>query len=183
MGGKCYIVDEKNKKLVEGPACTDNFQVVKFMYDGLEWHSVEQCFQGVKYLSGRKLAIRDMLPYDGESDTSYGLRVWSEGQDANDEKNPRWHDIKVHIMYLINRAKYADNEWLQQQLLSTGDRMIWGKPSTHHWQKWNGLIQMQIRDEVRNNTLRNPPLTQQELMDAFQPNLDRYYELELLRRH
>ncbi|EKX46355.1 hypothetical protein GUITHDRAFT_107963 [Guillardia theta CCMP2712] len=181
MGGKCLVlVDEEGKKLVEGPACTDNFQIVKFVFDDLEWHSVEQCFQGVKYLSERKLLVRDMLPSEGESDKHYGLRIWREGQGYEDQKNPRWHDVKVHVMYLINRAKYQHNPTLQEELLTTGDKIIWGKPSTHLWQKWNGLIQMRIRDEIRSNNLDSAPLSQDELILSFKPNLDKYVKLGLL---
>ncbi|EKX42824.1 hypothetical protein GUITHDRAFT_111195 [Guillardia theta CCMP2712] len=179
MGGKCFLV-EQDKSQVEGPACTDNFQVVKFMYDGLEWHSVEQCYQAAKYITDRRLYIRDMLPKDGESDEAYGLRMWDEGQCFTSQMNPQWLDVRMHVMYLINRAKYQHNPSLQEELLTTGDKLIWGKPSTHEWQKWNGLIQMRIREEIQSKALDGPALSQSELMVAFQPNLDRYISARLL---
>ena len=57
-----------------------------------------------------------------------------------------WEDIKVETMFLVNAAKYNSNPDLQKDLLETGDLAITGGASTWQWAKWNGLIQMKIRD-------------------------------------
>ena len=57
-----------------------------------------------------------------------------------------WENLKVEIMFLVNAAKYNSNPDLQKELLETGDLEIRGGASTWQWSKWNGLIQMKIRD-------------------------------------
>lgn len=60
-----------------------------------------------------------------------------------------WEETKVEMMFLVNAAKYSSNPELQKELLETGEREITGGPSTWQWKKWNGLIQMKIRDLLR----------------------------------
>ena len=57
-----------------------------------------------------------------------------------------WDNLKVEMMFLVNAAKYNSNPDLQKDLLETGDLEITGGASTWQWSKWNGLIQMKIRD-------------------------------------
>lgn len=40
MGGPCTL-----GSTATAPACTDNFQVAPFIYNGKLWQSVEQCYQ------------------------------------------------------------------------------------------------------------------------------------------
>lgn len=182
MGRPCYLINNTTNERTVAPPCTDNFQIVPFTYEGLGWHSVVQCFQAAKFLGKHKQDIWKMNPYSDESDRDYGIRVWSVGKGNHDDKNPEWNSIKVHIMYLINRAKYKSNPRLQQQLLATQDSIIWGRPSTHDWQKWNGLIQMVIRDEiVESCLLYRDPLTSQELSERFQPYLRKYVQKRLIK--
>ncbi|KAK3242456.1 hypothetical protein CYMTET_47861 [Cymbomonas tetramitiformis] len=90
----------------------------------------------------------EATPYAGESDSSYGNRVWRLGQ-QHDISTRKWESQKVQIMYSINCAKYAQNPDLQQELLTTGKLEITGAPSTWQWSYWNGWIQTQIREELR----------------------------------
>ena len=101
MGGPCYLVEEPPtnppagggqvasapavapRKRIIGPPCTDNFQVALFPFDGDDWQSVEQCYQACKVLKTSGASFRQrlqqMLPFAGETDHSYGMRVWREG--------------------------------------------------------------------------------------------------------
>ena len=166
MGGPCRLRGDATQtadgrtvyKLTSGPACTDNFQVMPFSFAGVEWHSCEQAYQALKFLSARSQgAIQKIIPQSGERDTIHGMRAWSEGQRLADER-PDWNAVKVEVMLRVNRAKYAQHPHLQEQLLSTGAVEIVGGPSTSwrlrsgesvSWSKWNGLIQMRIRAELR----------------------------------
>lgn len=182
MGGPCYLIDRTTSKRTVGPSCTDNFQIIGFTFENLEWYSVEQCFQAVKFFGDRKFIIWNTAPYSDERDDEYGLRIWAKGQDHKEQMNPRWEEEKIHIMYLINRSKYRCNKHLQEELLSTDDSIIWGKPSTHQWQKWNGIIQMIIRDEIRNGSLeQDEPLTREALEERCKPYIALYIERRLLR--
>jgi len=75
----------------------------------------------------------------------YGNRVWRLGQTLNGMVLG-WENIKVETMFLVNAAKYSSNPELQRDLLETGKQEIKGGASTWQWSKWNGLIQMKIRD-------------------------------------
>eukprot|EP00928_Gymnodinium_smaydae_P084438 TRINITY_DN67710_c0_g1_i1.p1 TRINITY_DN67710_c0_g1~~TRINITY_DN67710_c0_g1_i1.p1 ORF type:complete len:215 (-),score=30.10 TRINITY_DN67710_c0_g1_i1:39-620(-) len=158
MGGPCVLVDDAGRAVGDAPPCTDNFQVRPFMLDGVEWQSAEQCFQALKFVrSADRERIRQLKPSEGESDSSHGMRVWSEGQ-RRSEIRPDWDAAKVDIMYLANLAKFRQHPELAAQLLSTGAQKLQGAPSTgwrsrsgsqESWTKWNGLIQMRIREELK----------------------------------
>ena len=68
-------------------------------------------------------------------------------------------------MLAVNRAKYAQHADLAADLLATGTAAIIGGPSTswrfrgedHGWQRWNGLIQTLIREELREPEDRADP--------------------------
>ena len=78
----------------------------------------------------------------------YGHRVWRLGQRLTG-MILGWENIKVEMMFLVNAAKYTSNPDLQKDLLETGDLEILGGASTWQWSKWNGLIQMKIRDLLK----------------------------------
>ena len=80
-----------------------------------------------------------------ENGSVYGHRVWRLGQRLRGMVLA-WEDNKVETMFLVNAAKYNSNPELQKDLLETGDLEITGGASTWQWSKWNGLIQMKIRD-------------------------------------
>ena len=155
MGGPCFLVTKSPahaqgyvKK--EGPPCTDNFQVMPFEYMDRQWHSVEQCYQAMKYTSEETIKrINATVPFHGESDAKYGQRVWRIGQTGKG-KRLGWDDgLGVRIMFQINWEKYHQNEALQEELLATGDVIIYGGASTKRWTQWNGLIQMLTRKLLR----------------------------------
>eukprot|EP00811_Abedinium_folium_P009861 NODE_19117_length_859_cov_4.359290.p1 GENE.NODE_19117_length_859_cov_4.359290~~NODE_19117_length_859_cov_4.359290.p1 ORF type:complete len:200 (-),score=42.44 NODE_19117_length_859_cov_4.359290:166-765(-) len=148
MGGPCYLADGSSRRKL-APACTDNFQTCVFVLNGVRWHSVEQCFQAMKFLDpGLQERIRLAIPRSGENDSAHGNRVWSLGQ-TRSQLRPDWEAVKVQIMYTACRAKLAQHEDLRQQLLSTGGALLEGAPSTDCWQLWNGKIQTRLREELR----------------------------------
>jgi len=166
MGGPCRMQGKPEQtadgrtvsKLTSAPACTDNFQVLPFLFAGAEWHSCEQAYQAHKFVSTTSRGrIQKIVPKNGETDSAHGMRAWSQGQSLCDVR-PDWNAVKVEVMLRVNRAKYAQHEQLQEQLLSTGASPIVGGPSTSwrlrdgsevNWSHWNGLIQMRIRAELR----------------------------------
>jgi predicted NAD-dependent protein-ADP-ribosyltransferase YbiA (DUF1768 family) len=152
MGGPCFIIRENNKKVL-GPSATDNFQILTFTYplnsDVTTWYSVEQCYQAHKFDMDSKTftSIHSAIPVPDETDSEYGLRVWSLGQRGTPRRD--WEKIKVEVMYLINCAKFACNRQIHQELLDTGNQKLIGGPSTWQWSQWNGRIQMLIRHKIQ----------------------------------
>ena len=151
MGGRCYIwVSKSDGALgrILGPSCTDNFQTVspRFTYSGLEWYSVEQAFQALKFPSDTdaRSEIHAASPNVGESDDEYGMRVWRLGRFAEGMRDD-WDQEKVKIMLLLNLAKYASDSSFQEDLMETGNQRIEGQDSTWEWKYWNSCTQMLIR--------------------------------------
>ncbi len=167
MGGPCYI--KKDGSFAVAPASTDNFQVAPFEYKGVQYYSCEQAYQAYKFQvdSPEHEAIRSLVPdtKNNETDESHGMRCWSLGQSVSGVTAFRGdHECtKVNIMYEVNKAKYDQYPELQLALLQTGNDEIVGAPSTswkfhgilHKWSFWNGLIQMRIREELKNPADRN----------------------------
>ncbi|CAK9047455.1 unnamed protein product [Durusdinium trenchii] len=157
MGGPCRIA-EPGKPHTRAPPCTDNFQVRKFMFDGREWESVEQCYQAMKF-NDRSIQekLRSIKKKEGDKDSKHGMDVWNEGQRYKSVRKD-WDAVKVEMMYRANLAKYMQHRDLQEELLSTGHVEMVGAPSTGwklksgatvNWSFWNGRIQMRIREELR----------------------------------
>jgi len=101
-----------------------------------------------------------MVPGANESGSSHGNRVWGAGQSASAASGARanWDDVKVKKMLDVNRAKYAQHAECRAELLATGNLDIefkgastsWVyKGETHYWQRWNAIIQMLIREELK----------------------------------
>ena len=135
---------------IQGPRCTDNFQIVNpgFRYLNSEWFSVEQAFQAIKFPDGSiaRLEIHGTVPEIGESDDEYGLRVWLLGQPRGDSTmRDDWEQEKVKVMLLLNLAKYASDADLQDELVATDGFSIEAKGSTANWKHWNECTQIWIR--------------------------------------
>lgn len=128
------------------------------MFAGMEWQSVEHCYQAMKFVGAHQLMmLQSMKPRKKERDEAFGERIWEMGQ-RRSELRPDWEAVKVEIMYNINAAKYWQHPDLQVDLLGTGDAEIVGVPSIawisssgkeEKWSTWNGVIQMRIREELR----------------------------------
>lgn len=158
MGGPCSVkkVDANGKHVatVRGPPCTDNFQIIEFVYNGKTYYSAEQCFQSLKFKANSTMRqkIQQAKPKEKETDGAYGMRVWGLGQSRSSPLTDNYENKKLKIMFMINLAKYACNEELQKELVEeTKDFEMIGGPSTWQWSKWNGLIQMYIRKLCNQN--------------------------------
>ncbi len=119
---------------------------------------------------------------DKESDSSFGMRCWSEGQrGSSNEFRKDWDAVKVGVMLAVNEAKYTQNADLARDLLATGTATIVGASSTswsfkgvdHDWARWNGLIQMRLREE-----LRPPEARAQGVLEGLIAHFDAYLDSE-----
>lgn len=153
MGGVCYVMKKRNNNRYDkfsGPDCTDNFLIIKekFNYEGLDWFSVEQAFQSLKFPadSRTRKEIHSAGPRSNENRISYGNRVWSLGQGSIRRED--WELEKVKVMLLLNIAKYAANKGFQKDLSSTKNHRIIARGSTWNWTYWNAAIQTYVRQLV-----------------------------------
>lgn len=134
-------------------------QVRPFEYEGVTYWSCEQAYQALKFIPGpQRNKLAAIRPMPGETDSAHGMRCWSEGQRGTKAAyRSDWDATKVGVMLAVNRAKYAAHADLRADLLATGAATIAGGPSTswrhkgqdHKWQRWNGLVQMLVREELR----------------------------------
>merc|ERR1711953_218020 len=83
MGGPCLLSGPGAARKVLGPACTDNFQIVAFTFQGRSWHSVEQCYQAMKYPEGSdsREKLESCQPLPAEADGSCPRLGEEEGGD------------------------------------------------------------------------------------------------------
>jgi len=182
MGGPCRLLrknPQPGKMYTSAPACTDNFQVCPFLFDGQLWESVEQCYQAMKFADPKsREEIRQMSRRPNESDAAHGMRVWSAGQGnrVSGAFRPDWDAVKVELMYRACRAKYLQHPELCRELLSTGDLEIKGAHSTSwnsrktgragSWTEWNGLIQTRLREEMRRQQLLSQDIGVLKVLEA-----------------
>lgn len=145
MGGRCELHNEFGF-LRTAPLCTDRNQILPFRWEGREWQSVEQGFQAFRFTSAAKQErICAMTRNQDESVEAYALRVQ---QAALSEVRADWDAVRVEVLYRAFRAMYASNPAAREDLLSTVPLII------HHsdggfWGKWNGVIQMRLREELK----------------------------------
>jgi predicted NAD-dependent protein-ADP-ribosyltransferase YbiA (DUF1768 family) len=176
MGGPCTIKPPAGATGAaalkrRAPPCTDNFHLAPFEYDGHAWHSCEHAYQACKFPRGSDVRARlaRLAPRDGESGRAFGVHVWQLGQAHPDAVRADWSAAKVCIMYECNMAKYAAHENLREDLLSTAGSRLYGPQSTkwthagheHTWQKFNGWIQMRVREELRDPSARDATLLEE----------------------
>jgi predicted NAD-dependent protein-ADP-ribosyltransferase YbiA (DUF1768 family) len=175
MGGPCVLLSADGKSTSAGPACTDNFQLRPFFYAGHTFHSAEQAFQALKFppSSPHFTAILQRAPLPGESGSAHGHACWALGQAG--PMRPDWDCIKLQVMLEANRARFLQHADLREELLATGSATVQGQPSTswqhrglqQGWQKWNGIIMMRLREELKAQADRVPGLLE-GLLAQFQ---------------
>eukprot|EP01006_Ploeotia_vitrea_P031945 TRINITY_DN64222_c0_g1_i2.p2 TRINITY_DN64222_c0_g1~~TRINITY_DN64222_c0_g1_i2.p2 ORF type:complete len:156 (+),score=17.67 TRINITY_DN64222_c0_g1_i2:34-501(+) len=151
MGGPGFCDGKSHSQM-------DNFLQRKFTLDGLEWISPEQFFQAQKFPpnSAQWNAVR------AEKD---GNGCWSLGQQPGIRAD--WEQVKVDMMYKGNVAKFEQNEDLKQHLTSTTGAITCG--GFPFWAKWNAIILMRIREE-----LRSPEQQNKEVLADMVAQMDAY---------
>lgn len=145
MGGPCNVEGHETPSL----PCTDNFQIKKFVIDGKEWQSVEQCFQAIKFGSEElRENIRAVVPEEGDTDRSYGMKCFQAGRIRDPSFLAHWDGIRAECMYRINRAKFAANADAREALVNTGSKPL-QHPEGGYWGVWNTNVMRRLREELK----------------------------------
>ncbi|UTC29776.1 hypothetical protein BAJUN_01460 [Bajunvirus bajun] len=125
-----------------------NFHLVTVVHEGITYPSTEHAYQAAKTLDmSERQRIAD-LEKPGDA-----MRVGRALKSRTD-----WPDVKVRIMYEVNREKYRPGSELAAMLLATGDAHL--EEGNHHGDRfWGtvygkgrnelGKVLMRIRDELR----------------------------------
>ena len=127
-----------------------NFHVANVQIGDLVFRSSEAAYMAEKTpLLLEKLALL-------QAPTPSEARILGQRVKLRDD----WEDVKVEKMLMVLRAKFTQDEFCRNLLLSTGDKYIeetnwwgddfWGK-CTQNGQNNLGKLLMQIREELRNS--------------------------------
>lgn len=128
-----------------------NFWPAEVYFDGFYYPSVEHAYQAAKTfdLYQREVIRNQISPGNAKR---LGAAV---------DMRPDWNDVRLEIMYTLNKQKFSNDSVLKAALLETGDAYI---EETNHWGDtfWGvcnevgenhlGKILMRIRKEIRDET-------------------------------
>ena len=115
MGGPCLLSGPGAARKVLGPACTDNFQIVAFTFQGRSWHSVEQCYQ-VDIPPRLVLATIHMC---------YNERPWSIPRAQTPGRSWRVVSLCRQRLAPCTDTESGDSDRGWRELSSTGRRRRW----------------------------------------------------------
>lgn len=145
MGGPCMC----NGKPIK--AGTDNFEIVPFTLNGVQYWSAEQAYQALKMVNkADREKIAKAAPKKAERSWDHGMRVWQAGQLGKARLD--WEAVKVEAMYFANRCKLEQNPDVLALLLESNGAPageITHRGSGKFWDQWNPIILMLIREELR----------------------------------
>jgi ribA/ribD-fused uncharacterized protein len=139
-----------------------NYHICSIVYEGIEYSSTEAAYQAAKIYYPDSLLrtniergrIAVMSPNEAKQET--------HKKTFQDQIRPNWDELRVDIMYELNKYKYLNHPELKQLLLETGDKYL---EETNYWNdvfwgicKGNGLNMlgktlMKIREEIKNNLI------------------------------
>lgn len=124
-----------------------NFHFATINYNGEVYRTNEHAYQAAKHLDPEFRKV--IAAYDSPRDA---MRAGRSRPERND-----WHDVKVQVMYDVNRLKYKQAD-LRERLLLTGTCYL---EETNTWndtfwgvcngvgQNHLGQVLMLVRDEIR----------------------------------
>lgn len=127
------------KKYVE----FDNFYPCIIEYNEMIFHSSEQLYQALKFVSKdyqKEIAEKGKDPYT----------AWAMGQNRTYKLIDNFEEKKAELMYIANYEKYIQNPELKKVLLSTEGNISFAD-SSNFWNQMNAKILHTLR-----STLKHP---------------------------
>jgi ribA/ribD-fused uncharacterized protein len=131
MGGPCTVDGVERKEL-------DNFHMCQFEVDGVLWSSSEQYYQACKFPDNEEQ--REKIR-GGDA----GMGSWKTGQEVPARTD--WEEVKVDMMYEANLAKFSQNPYLRDVLVSSQGPIH--AQGGLFWKTWNEVLLERIREELR----------------------------------
>lgn len=119
-----------------------NYHLSPFIYNGIQWGSVEAAFQAQKVLDREvQEEFSCMMPGVAKRE---GRRVLLR---------PDWEQVKYDLMYEICLAKFSQNEYLKSLLLSTGDNLLVEDTTGWHDNIWGCCTCSKCANRISENRL------------------------------
>ncbi len=129
-----------------------NFSAFEVNYDGYVWKTSEHAYQAAKFPKDSSV-YKEIL---AATSAHNALKIARRNLE---HKRAEWGDAeKIRVMTLIVRAKHDQHEYIQSQLLETGNvELIENAPKDPFWGRgadWKGRNElgkkwMQLREEMR----------------------------------
>jgi len=148
MGGPCTVDGQVRDEL-------DNFFACRIVLDGLVWPSSEHYYQACKFPgdAGHREAVRK---------APSGMDCFKVGHQNRAGLRSDWEEVKVDVMYRANLAKFSQDARLRV-LLTTSRGPIEAQGNPGGWRTWNEVLLERIREELRDDSLRDQNLLQQRI--------------------
>ena len=134
--------------------CLDNFSAFKFVYENIEFPTVEHAYQAYKF----KETAPDI--FDKIAKCNSPVEAKKIAVENADKICLNWEKIKVDLMKKLLLAKMNQNPYVKEKLLSTKDYIIcedsnvddfWGIGRNRDGQNMLGKLWMEIREEIIKN--------------------------------
>lgn len=133
MGGSGFIEKEYPE--------FNNFFKCNFIFNNKMYTSAEQCYQAQKFKDEAYIEkIRN------ETDMAL-IYAYGNTKGIENLRVDNWDNIKSECMYLANYAKFSQNAYLKNILLSTEGKIYFY--GNKYWRSENAKILTRIRDELR----------------------------------
>eukprot|EP00929_Paragymnodinium_shiwhaense_P013466 TRINITY_DN121306_c0_g1_i1.p1 TRINITY_DN121306_c0_g1~~TRINITY_DN121306_c0_g1_i1.p1 ORF type:complete len:320 (+),score=52.63 TRINITY_DN121306_c0_g1_i1:92-961(+) len=132
MGGPCTVDGRSRPEL-------DNFYKCSVEVDGVVWPSSEHCYQGSKFPTNQEMQEKIRT-------SASAMDSWKIGNSCRDLRED-WEIVKVRMMYMANRAKFQQSQFLRD-LLTTSEGPITAQGGLY-WKTWNEILLERIREELR----------------------------------
>ena len=127
-----------------------NFSPHGVCLDGVEWPTVEHCFQAMKFANDPQLQEQIRR---ADSACAAKRIAWEHAAIRSD-----WRQVREQVMLRALRAKFSQHPDLGEKLLATGARQLvevnprdgyWGNGGDGSGQNRTGELLMLVREELR----------------------------------
>ena len=131
----------------------NNFYLVKFMLDNMEWMCAESAYQALKFSD-----LKHVERINSEKNIAMVLQLghvsYVPVKNTTTSRTRMSKREKIKLMYRVNNAKFLQNQTdvLKKLIVSTGPIVFTG--SSSFWNCWNARILERIRFENNVQVLR-----------------------------
>ena len=126
---------------------------------GRKWMSIEQMYQAAKFKENSKHYRKILaLEYDDknlsiiEASRDWGMKIWSLGNEANEDLRENWEEDKFDVMIVCVAYKMTNRQCADcvEELLESGSNIITSPPSSKEdqWKHFMPALLMLNRDII-----------------------------------
>ncbi len=134
--------------------CFSNFSAHKILFGNTVYSTTEHAFHAQKF--------EDESIVDEVKNATSPLEALRIGKLYKSKRKPNWNEIKLDVMYEVQKEKIKQHPDVREALITTGNEEIvedspdddfWGNGKDGNGQNQFGKILMKIREELKTNPL------------------------------